>query len=126
MTTDATCRTVSRYLSLASAPSNASDTIVKMNRRARGLGPVLKNGGGWCSITREAGRERREAEHHSASSPPASRRPPPVYLIIREDRRQTFHLLEGLTRAAHDAREWIVRDHDGKTRFLHQEAIDVA
>src|SRR5512146_281480 len=50
MMTETMPRSVSRYLKRASVTSRASDNSEKISRRARGVGPVLKKGGGEYSI----------------------------------------------------------------------------
>src|SRR5688572_21495163 len=101
MITDTAWRSVSRYCRRASATSSASENVEKMRSRTSGVGPVLKKGGGWCSITRS-----RLAPHWS--------------LVVRKDRRESFHFLERFTRSAHHTRERIVCDHHWQTGFFHQ------
>src|SRR5262245_28698579 len=78
-----------RRFNRASAMSSAADSAEKISRRANGVGPVLKNGGGWCSI---------RAVLTTRT------------LVVRKNAAQPFDLLECLARTAHHAGQRVLGD----------------
>src|SRR5689334_7819681 len=111
--TAATSRNTFRYLNRASVISSASDNTEKISRRASGVGPVLKKGGGVCSITQPS---------VSLIGDHAQRRA--ALFVIREYRIEL--LFQRPARAARDARQRIFGDDHRQAGLLHQQTIHVA